>query len=143
MEYFKIEKKYETTIQLEDKDSVVDGIGEGGSQGINEEPTDFLSEIIQTLNDSFDGDFDEEDKVRIEKIQNQIYQHEDLRRVMEGDNSDSNKRDMFNKTFESLLVGLVGQHLDFYNKLSSPKRNRFMKDRMYDNYSRSMMENRL
>ena len=63
--------------------------------------------------------------------------------VMEGDNSDSNKRDMFNKTFESLLVGLVGEHLDFYNKLSSPKRNRFMKDRMYDNYSQSMMENRL
>ena len=143
LEYFKIEKKHEMTIQLKDEDGEFEGIGEGGGQGNGEEPTDFLSEIIQTLNDSFDGDFDEEDKVRIKKIQKQIYEHDDLRRVMEGDNSDSNKRDMFNKTFESLLVGLVGEHLDFYNKLSSPKRNRFMKDRLYDNYSRSMTENRL
>ena len=78
----------------------------GVVRGINEEPTDFLSEIIQTLNDSFDGDFDEEVKVRIKKIQNQIFEHNDLRMVMEGDNSDSNKRDMFNKTFQSLWVNI-------------------------------------
>ncbi len=47
-----------------------------------------------------------------------IQEDETLRTVMEGDNSDSNKRDVFNRTFESLLVELVGENIDFYNKLS-------------------------
>ena len=61
---------------------------------------------------------------------------------MEGDNSESNKRDIFNSTFEKLLVGLVGEHLDFYNKLSEPKKNRFVKDRLYDSYSKTINETR-
>ena len=51
------------------------------------------------------------------------------------DNTDSNKRDMFNRTFEKMLLGLVGENLDFYNKLKEPNKNRFMKDRMYKLYA--------
>ena len=64
----------------------------------------------------------DEDRVRIEKIKEQIDENEELRMVMEGDNTDSNKRDMFNRTFENLLTGLVGENLDFYNKLKEPKK---------------------
>jgi len=80
----------------------------------------------------------DEDRVRIEKIKEQIDENEELRMVMEGDNTDSNKRDMFNRTFENLLTGLVGENLDFYNKLKEPKKNRFMKDRMYELYSKDI-----
>ena len=80
----------------------------------------------------------DEDRVRIEKIKEQIDENEELRIVMEGDNTDSNKRDMFNRTFENLLTGLVGENLDFYNKLKEPKKNRFMKDRMYELYSKDI-----
>jgi type I restriction enzyme R subunit len=142
LEYFKIEKKYSTNIELEDKDGEFQGIDETGGGHGGDEPTDLLSEIIQTLNDSFDGDFTDDDKVRIEKIRKQIHENEDLRKVMEGDNTESNKRDIFNSTFEKLLVSLVGEHLDFYNKLSEPKKNRFMKDRLFDSYSKSINETR-
>ena len=80
----------------------------------------------------------DEDRVRIEKIKEQIDENEELRMVMEGDNTDSNKRDMFNRTFENLLTGLVGENLDFYNKLKEPKKNRFMKDRMFELYSKDI-----
>ena len=137
LEYFKIEKKYTTNIELEDKEGEFQGISDdGGTYSDEEEPVDFLSVIIKTLNESFDGDFSDEDRVRIEKIKEQIHENEELRMVMEGDNTDSNKRDMFNRTFENLLTGLVGENLDFYNKLKEPKKNRFMKDRMYELYSR-------
>ena len=141
LDYFKIEKKYTTTIELEDEDGEFEGIDIGGGILGDEEETDFLSEIIKVLNDSFDGDFSEEDKVRIEKIRAQIQEDETLRTVMEGDNSDSNKRDVFNRTFESLLVGLVGENLDFYNKLKEPQKNRFMKDRLFDHYSKTLDQN--
>jgi len=140
LEYFKIEKQYTTTIELEDKEGEFQGISEdGGTYSDEEEPTDLLSLIIKTLNESFDGDFSEEDRVRIEKIKEQIHENEELRMVMEGDNTDSNKRDMFNRTFEKLLTGLVGENLDFYNKLKEPKKNRFMKDRMYELYSKDIV----
>jgi len=139
LEYFKIEKKYTTNIELEDKEGEFQGKSEdGGTYSDEEEPVDFLSVIIKTLNESFDGDFSDEDRVRIEKIKEQIHENEELRMVMEGDNTDSNKRDMFNRTFENLLTGLVGENLDFYNKLKEPKKNRFMKDRMYELYSRDI-----
>ena len=80
----------------------------------------------------------DEDRVRIEKIKEQIDENEELRMVMEGDNTDSNERDMFNRTFENLLTSLVGENLDFYNKLKEPKKNRFMKDRMYELYSKDI-----
>ena len=35
--------------------------GADGSGGVDEEPTDFLSNILQSLNDSYDGDFSEGD----------------------------------------------------------------------------------
>ena len=139
LEYFKIEKKYTTNIELEDKEGEFQGKSEdGGTYSDEEEPVDFLSVIIKTLNESFDGDFSDEDRVRIEKIKEQIHENEELRMVMEGDNTDSNKRDMFNRTFENLLTGLVGENLDFYNKLKEPKKNRFMKDRMYELYSKDI-----
>ena len=138
LEYFKIEKKYSTSIELEDEDGEFQGVSEdGGSYTDEEEPVDLLSEIIQTLNNSFDGDFSDEDRVRIEKIKEQINENEELRRVMEGDNTDSNKRDMFDRTFQELLIGLVGENIGFYNKLSERRKNSFVKDRLYQNYSRT------
>ena len=106
LEYFKIEKEYTTNIELEDKDGEFQGISEDGGTYSDDEPTDLLSEIIKTLNESFDGEFIDDDRVRIEKIKEQIHENEELRMVMEGDNTDSNKRDMFNRTFEKLLTGL-------------------------------------
>ena len=138
LEYFKIEKKYSTSIELEDEDGEFQGVTEtGGSFTDEEEPVDLLSEIIQILNESFDGDFNDEDRVRIEKIKEQINENEELRRVMEGDNTDSNKRDMFDRTFQELLIGLVGENIGFYNKLSERRKNSFVKDRLYQNYSRT------
>jgi hypothetical protein len=32
----------------------------------------------------------------------------------------------------------LGEHLDFYNKLEQPKRNKYVKDRFYESYSRNL-----
>jgi len=98
LEYFKIEKKFTSTIELDDGDTVIEPIGSDGFGGMDDEPTDFLSHIIEILNDSFDGEFSDEDKVKFEKIKRQVHENEELRMVMTGDNSDSNKRDKFDRT---------------------------------------------
>ena len=138
LEYFKIEKKFTSTIELEDGDTVIEPIGSDGSGGMDDEPTDFLSHIIEILNDSFDGEFSDEDKVKFEEIKRQVHEDNELRQVMTGDNSDSNKRDKFDRTFQSLVTSLVENNLDFYKKLSENKRNKFIKDRLYDDYTKSL-----
>jgi hypothetical protein len=57
---------------------------------------------------------------------------------MHGDSTISNEREVFNSTFNKLLVGLVGESLEFYNKLSETKRNRFVQDRILEKYSQAV-----
>lgn len=138
LEYFKIEKKFTSSIELEEGDTVIKPIGDTGSKGIEEESKDFLSHIIEILNESFDGDFDEDDKVNFERMKQKVHDNEDLRKVMTGDNSKTNKKDKFDQTVESIILSLVDKNLDFYKKMSDKKRNRFIKDRLYDEYSKSL-----
>ena len=138
LDYFKIEEKYTRNIELEDEDGELQGIGGESGGGMDEEATELLSRIIQVLNESFDGDFTEDDKVNLERIEKRIHRDNYLKNIMNGDNTESNKRHAFNEIFESLLTDLVGEHLDFYNKLKEPKKNRFVKDRLYEGYSNSL-----
>lgn len=138
LEYFKIEKKFTSTIELEKGDTVIDGIGSDGSGGIDEEPTDFVSHIIEILNESYDGGFSKGDKVKFEEIKRQVHEDNELKQVMTGDNSDSNKRDKFDRTFQLLLTSFVENNLDFYKKLSENKRNKFIKDKLYEDYTKSL-----
>jgi len=138
LEYFKIEKKFTSNIELEEGDTTVTGIGEGDPKGSDEEEKDLLSHIIEILNDSFDGDFDDEDKVNFERVRQKVYENDDLMKVMKGDNSKTNKKDKFDQTIDSILLTLVDKNLDFYKKMSDKNRNQFIKDRLYDEYSRSI-----
>jgi hypothetical protein len=55
-------------------------------------------------------------------------------KVHESDNSDINKRFVFDKAFDSLLQGLVDESLGFYKKLSDRKRNEYVKRIMFENF---------
>jgi len=134
LEYFRIEMKGLKKLTLESEDTeippITDGVG-----GIVEEPKDLLSHIIQILNENFGSDLTDEDKVTLEKIQKQLNEDEELRKVHISDNTESNRRFVFNKVFDKLLQGLVDESLDFYKKLTEPKRNDYVKRVLFENYS--------
>lgn len=141
LEYFKIEKKHTHDIELEEKEGIFQGIKESANAYVHEKPIDFFSQIIQTLNALHQGTFDDTDKVRIEHIQNKISDNNVLKKVMNGDNSEMNKRDMFNRTCDDLLVDMVDAHIDFYNKMSIPH-VQLMKEQLYNLYSApALLEN--
>ena len=135
LEYFRIEKKGTSQIPLADEEGELQPISiEAGGSPL-EEPKDLLSHIIQVLNESFGSDLKEDDKVALEKIQTRLKEDEELQKVYSGDNTESNKRFVFNKVFDQLLQGLVDDSLDFYKKLSEPKRNDYVKRVLFNNYS--------
>ena len=77
----------------------------------------------------------EDDKLNMEKIKTQLDKNEELRKIYLGDNTESNKRFVFNQLFDTYLQGLVDDSLGFYKKLSEPKRNEYIKRVLFENYS--------
>jgi len=136
LEYFRIEKKHTNyTIPLLDEEGELQPISTGVGEPLPEEPKDLLSHIIQVLNENFGGDLTDDDKVTLEKIRKQIHEDEELKKVHTSDNTESNKRFFFNKVFDKLLQGIVDESLDFYKKLTEPKRNDYVKRVLFDDYS--------
>jgi type I restriction enzyme R subunit len=136
LEYFRIEETYKPPPVVE-KDIPwwdIENIGVG-ERNVSDDPLDFLSHIVQVLNENFGSDLTDEDKVTLEKIQTRLKEDEELRKVHTSDNTESNKRFVFNKVFDNLLQGLVDDSLDFYKKLTEPKRNDYVKRVLFENYS--------
>jgi type I restriction enzyme R subunit len=135
LEYFRIEKKFTESISLEDKEGELKPISTDVGGTLTEKPIDLLSHIIQVLNDNFGSDLTDDDKVNLGKIKTKLEEDEELRKVHLGDNTESNKRFVFNQVFDKLLQGLVDDRLEFYKKITEPKRNRFVKSELWKNYS--------
>ena len=120
-------------LKLESEDSEVDGIGSG--EGVIVEPeADLLSKIIQALNDAHQTDFTDEDKVDIDTIRRKVNEHEELRQVMEGDNSENNRHYKFGQVLDTILLDFVNNKVELFNKLSRPEVKGDLKSRLYRAY---------
>jgi type I restriction enzyme R subunit len=115
------------------KGGVTDSISSGTSVATEPE-LDLLSNILQTLNDAYQTDFTEEDKVDLDVIRQKIQQDQDLRLVVDGDNTDSNKRFKFDQVLDNILLEFVTNKLELYTKLSKPNVKSFLQDQLYNDY---------
>jgi type I restriction enzyme R subunit len=118
------------------KGGVTDSISSGTSVATEPE-LDLLSNILQTLNDAYQTDFTEEDKVDLDVIRQKIQQDQDLRLVIDGDNTESNKRYKFEQTLDEILLEFVTNKLELYKKLSKPNIKSFLQDQLYNDYLQS------
>ena len=100
-----------------------------------EEVKELLSEIIEVLNDSYGTNLTESDKIKLEEIQRRIRENEEFRKVYEGDNTDTNRRHVFDRVFDDVNLDLVEDDLEFYKKINHPETNAYLKDRLYQSYS--------
>ncbi len=137
LESFRLEKKTEGSI-IVDPDPIIDPIGEGGSGSVPEEPTDFLSKIIQLLNENYGGELTDDDKVNLNRIYEDMVNDEELKVVHHSENTDTNKRHKFDEKFQEYLLGLVEKDTKFYNKVLEKRINQYIKDRMYEFYLKSV-----
>lgn len=121
-------------LKLESEDSELDGIG-SGTPIIVDPDEDLLSNIIQALNNAHQTDFTEEDKVDIAAIHRKVGENEELRQVMDGDNSERNKHYKFGQVLDTILLDFVNNKVELYNKLSRPEIKEYLKNRLYRAYS--------
>ena len=120
-------------LTLEEEDSEVERFGGDVATRRNPEQ-DFLSNIIDTLNSAHHTDFTAEDKVDLASIHQKMHENEELRQVIDGDNTESNKRYKFDQVFDKILLGFIDSKLDLYNKLTQQEVNADLKRELYQAY---------
>ena len=134
LDSFRLQKIHsDLQLKLESEDSELPGIGDGASI-IADPEEDLLSHIIQTLNDAHQTDFTDEDKVDIDTIRRRVNENEDLRQVMEGDNTESNRHYKFGQVLDTILLDFVNNKVELFNKLSKPEVKEYLKSRLYRAY---------
>ena len=137
LESFRLEKETEGSI-IVDPDPYIDSIGDGVGGSVSEEPTDFLSKIIQLLNENYGSELTDDDKVNLNRIYEDMVNDEELKVVHHSENTDTNKRHKFDEKFQEYLLGLVEKDTKFYNKVLGKRINQYIKDRMYESYLKSV-----
>jgi len=86
----------------------------------DEEPLDFLSEIVRKLNEIYGAELTEEHRLDLSNVRTRVRGDEDLRNVITGDNSETNKRRKFEEVIGSIFLSYVNDRVDFYQKFENP-----------------------
>lgn len=134
LDSFRVQRTHESLqLSLDAQDSEVEGIGSDVAV-IRDPEQDFLSNIIDVLNSAYQTEFTSDDKVDLATMHQKMHENDELRQVIEGDNSESNKRYKFDEVFDQILLGLVNSRLDLYKKLSQPQINADLKRPLYRAY---------
>ncbi len=134
LDSFRVQRTHESLqLSLEAADSEVDGIGSGAGI-IRESEQDFLSNIVQSLNDAHQTDFTPEDRVDIATIHQKVHDNVELRQVMDGNNTETNKRYKFEEVINQILLEFVNNKLDLYTTLTRPEVNADLKHQLYQAY---------
>ncbi len=134
LDSFRVQRTHDSLqLSLEAEDSEVEGIGSGVAI-IRDPEQDFLSNIINALNDAYQTDFTTEDKVDIATISQKVHENEELRQVIEGDNTETNKRYKFEQVVDDILLDFVNSKLELYKKLSKQGVKADLKRQLYQAY---------
>ena len=70
----------------------------------------------------------------IETIHRKVHENEELRQVINGDNSETNKRRKFDDVIDDILFGFVNSKLELYTKLSQPEIKADLQRQLYQAY---------
>jgi type I restriction enzyme R subunit len=116
LESLRIQKLHDNIDPLEPTDHEYEGIKT--SVGIYAPPTkDFLSDIIDTINTRYGVNLTDDDKINIDTVRQKIFENEEIKKYMNGANSEQNKQDYFKKQFDNVILSLLKDRFDFYKKL--------------------------
>lgn len=123
LESYKLQHQFTTNLELESRDTGMQGMSPGGTGKNSEDEFDWLTAIIKVLNDTFGLELGEEDKVEFEKMKQNIYSNQELMTFFNQNNSKDNIQDKFNEEIDNELLNFINTKLEFYNKLSEDKVN--------------------
>jgi len=133
LDSLRIQKIGENKLSLEDKVGELDPISSVPG-GTDEEVYITLSEIIEKLNSIYGVELRDEDKIDLQNVGKRLLEHEEMKKVMLGNNTEDVKKDYFTDLFKDNMTDYTGERLDFYKKVMNDKVLPMLVDVMYNSY---------
>lgn len=116
LQYYKLEKKTEGSIYLQQGEQIGVNISVSGGGKVAEPETDYLSHIIEKLNERYGTNFSESEKLAVEQISKNLKANKDLELKAK-----VNSYDVFRHAFEPTFLEGVIQEFDknqeFYGRI--------------------------
>jgi len=138
LDSLRIQKIGESKLSLEDKVGELDPITSGVGKPFEDELIS-LSEIITKLNSIYGIELRDEDKVDLQNVSKRILEHEEMKKVMLGNNTEDVKKDFFTELFRDNMTDYTGERIDFYKKVMNEKVLPMLVDVMYQSYKSSFV----
>lgn len=132
METYKVEKKGEKNLSLENEEGIIDPMGGGGGKGFGEDEKDMLSRIIKEINDRYGTNFSDSDRIILNDLSLRLVKSEVLQGSVKNNSKDAAKL-KFDQLFQDELVGVLDNHFSLYQKLDqSPELKKFVQERVFE-----------
>jgi type I restriction enzyme R subunit len=142
LESFRIQQTFSGKIDLEngEKGGILKGI-EIGKTKVPENPEmDLLSEIVRQINDVYGTEITEQDRIDLETLKNRVVKDEGLQLVLNGDNSETNKRKKFDDVLNKTIMSFFNERFDFFKKIDNPKIKDFIGQLFYEEMKSENMD---
>jgi hypothetical protein len=117
LESLRLQHTGQSKLELESKVGELQPMFGSGGKGKQEEPYELLSQIIEKLNSVHGVEITEDDRVTLGRVVQIMGEDEELRKVVNGNNTDEVKKDFFESLFKDTMVDYHGDRMDFYKKV--------------------------
>jgi type I restriction enzyme R subunit len=132
METYRIEKKGEMHLQLENAEGVIEPMGGGAAKSLSEDEKDALSRIIKEVNERYGTSFNDGDRVILNDLSKRLLESEVLQGSVMNNSKDAAKL-KFDQLFQDELVNVLDKHFSLYQKLDqSPELKKFVQERVFE-----------
>jgi type I restriction enzyme, R subunit len=136
LDSFRVAKTWEGRLELQAADGVMEPLSTGEAAGRGEEEMDWLSEVIKVLNDAYGMYLTDEHKIHLRNAEKRLEQHEDIHLAFAGDNSESNRKFIFEKALDEIMLSYVNDHFEFYKHITQGRQKDAVKEILYQNLKR-------
>ena len=131
LDSLRIQMMGETNLSLVEEQGEVYGISGESGKGKEEEEKILLSDIIDKINEVFGENLGEEDRVTLEQIQQRMNSHDELKKVIHGNNSEDVKKEYFDNLMKDTFVEYHGERQEFYKNVMNKTVFPMLVDFMY------------
>ena len=78
----------------------------------------------------------DEDKIHLNNVYIRMSQSAEVQKVMEGDNSEANKKQFWNEMMSKIFLEYINDNFDFYKTVESPQNKPLITDITYQHYKK-------
>ena len=141
LDSLRIQKIHEHVEGLVREDTVLNP-PEFDSTGVQEPEYDFLSEIINQVNNTYGVNLTEEDRLDLSRLSKRLIEDPEVEKYMNGNNTEDNKRNFFKQQFEGMMIDYINERFDFYKKMDdNPSMKNLIFQMMYKDFQNKKQEN--